>query len=479
MKRLRSMSTKKRRKIEQNPFFWSMHLNQMQEYLKPFALGIAPKQSKQKKQWKKRSIPISHPSPHRSIFDCTSIVPISARMALNTENRSITFRTNYVNEQTNKLFLDKTIPHELFLLMFEQLKIIKEWVNTERKCIQAFRSLVRLWLQRRYGTRLLNAEDPATLAEPIKPVLVFDYASRGLYCFELSTIKKDIESNLTYADWLDPEPLPPKNPFTNVPFTIGQLVKILHDLRVYGRNSWILESYRSSGMNERIFRNLFQAPLKIRVMQDKIKNQDSDFLELFDDFVDDEHDYHGLTSVTDTLTIKWAIRNETEHRLMQAWIGVFRNKHGVEVLHGMDEDVCDVYMRRIHNQTKRLFNDEINKHDMRDLGLKRFGVQSNVRVLRRTQRIAPTQWDELFPSSPYPSPPSPPLESPTLQPPTTQTPLPIQTPPAIIRTSIVPLETFPTPFNILVPIPPERLNRQFVNLVIDEAHTEEESSPSP
>lgn len=464
MKRLRSTNTTKRRKIEQGSFFWSMHPKQMQEYLKPFALGKPPKHSKSslrtmdrrraKRLAKQRAnLPPSPPRP-RSILDCISAIPISPRMALNTENRSITFRTNYINEQTNKLFLDKSIPNELFVLLLQQKVLLEEWVQIERKCISAFRNLVRIWLQRRYGTRLLNTEDPATMAEPIKPVLVFDYASRGLYCFEVSTIQKNIESSLSYTDWLLPEPLPPKNPFTNVPFTIGQNVKILQDLRIYGRNSWVLESYRSCGMNEQLFRNLFQVPLKYRILEEKIRNLDPDFLELFDEFVEDEHDYHNIATVTNINVLKWAIRNETTHRLIQEWICAFRNNYGIEIMYGMDEEALPILMRRIHVQTKKLFTDSVYKQDMVELGLKRFGLQSTVRVQRRQRQPdpTPTRGDPLL---------------------TTQV-LTALNAPIVIRTSTIPLETFPAPLNVFVPISPERLNRRIVNLLVDETHPQQE-----
>lgn len=453
MKRLRSMNMMKRRKIERQPFFWFMHQTQMQSYLKPFALGLAPKGQSKKRQVKPNHRTNFPPPRPRSILDCLTNIPISARMALNTEDRSITHRTETIYKHTNTIIREKSLPNELFVLLFKQKEILEHWVQIERKCIYAFRNLVRIWLQRRYGTRLVNTEDPATLAEPLKPILIFDHTSRGLYCFEVSTLQKNIESSLTYADWMAPEPLPPKNPFTNVPFTTGQLVKIFHDLRVYGKHSWVLESFRSCGLNLQRFHVLFQIPLKTFILHEKIRANDPDFLELFDEFVEDEHDYHGLASITDTLTIKWAIRKRHTHRLMQAWIKVFRMKQELEYTYGSDDDVFLVCVRKIHGDTKQLFINSVHKQDMIDLGLERFGIQSNVRIQRRQRQLvvdttAPTRGDALV----------------------TGISLPTVEPPVIIRTSIVPLETFPAPLNVLVPIPLERINRRIVNLLIDETH---------
>lgn len=99
-----------------------------------------------------------------------------------------------------------------------------------RKWIAAVRC--RIMRRRRIGDVDLYTLDP--IPEPSR-VYVYDYCSKSQYMFHTQTILKTFVNALTYSAFGITYPLVPKNPYTNIAWTLGQIVTIVAQIQA---NLW-------------------------------------------------------------------------------------------------------------------------------------------------------------------------------------------------------------------------------------------------
>lgn len=225
--------------------------------------------------------------------------------------------------------------------MVPYTKRLLTWAKKEQNVRFQMRKLVALWLLKKYQARMLNTEDPATMLEPDKPILIFDAKARGTYVFEASTLKRQMEENLGYCKWFVSEPQTPKNPLTNLPFGKGQIAAIFQQLAIYGASSWILEGYKAHHYNRHDFLETFRQPLRMRAVEHCRKNPScEDTIDFVTEFIEDEFDYHDIP-YTPTLTIlKWAMEHKSHLPYMKSWIDTWAEYYRATVVYG-DQVVRD------------------------------------------------------------------------------------------------------------------------------------------
>jgi hypothetical protein len=74
-------------------------------------------------------------------------------------------------------------------------------------------------------------------AVPVKQaVLVYDWPTRSVYQFHTNTIQQSIRTSLLFQSFGISSPRPPKNPYTNIPWTFAQLLVILEQIQ---HNMWL------------------------------------------------------------------------------------------------------------------------------------------------------------------------------------------------------------------------------------------------
>lgn len=292
-------------------------------------------------------------------------LPIEARTSFTwCIGTSITARLDYIDDLKEQLFMcthNVHLPQPVKDAMQYRLNTTEAWFHTERRCIVAFRFLAARWLYNHYKNRKLNEEDPATLAAPTKPVILYDSKQRGVYTFEATTIRKRCETALTFAQWMFPEPKRPSNPLTNLPFTEAQLITILQSIRNYGFGSWLMEAYRRAQWDLRGFLSLYLVPLKIRALEDLCRNNsDGEFQDMMIDFLEDHHAYHRIVFASHLKIIKWAIVNEPNTEYMKRWTSCFRRMHHIRIVHAseMSQQVLEA-LDEIYNETLELFQDNV------------------------------------------------------------------------------------------------------------------------
>jgi hypothetical protein len=107
---------------------------------------------------------------------------------------------------------------------------------------QRMRWLFRKWLRRVREHRISQRQHGAAVdlgtCEPIPEghrVTVFDVPTRSVYHFHTATIHRALLKDILYQRYAVPAPATPKNPYTNLPWSVGQLCVIMDQLQT---NLW-------------------------------------------------------------------------------------------------------------------------------------------------------------------------------------------------------------------------------------------------
>jgi hypothetical protein len=105
--------------------------------------------------------------------------------------------------------------------IFHQLKL--------RRIIRTWVSRIRI---RQYRRRLVGDTDLQTL-EPIAPkdaVQVVCHRTKSIYQFHVTSLIRMIRENLYFEQWGRADPMEPRNPYTNQPWSLPQLVELIHTI---------------------------------------------------------------------------------------------------------------------------------------------------------------------------------------------------------------------------------------------------------
>lgn len=237
---------------------------------------------------------------------------------------------------------------------------LRKWVQKEQMVRTSMRRLVCLWLQRKYGKRILNNEDPCTLMTPIKLVRFFDIKSRGVYQFEASSLKKQFDISLTYSSWMFPEPKHPKNPLTNIDFNEGQRITIINSLRNYGYTSMLIEAYKLAQWNIIHFRNDNYTQLKYHAINNICNNVGPETAELLSEFIELQYTENQKNDNNILHALNWAIKNKLDDSYMKTWINLMKKYYTIKARFMIqDNDVEHIKLNIIYVLSMQLFDNPI------------------------------------------------------------------------------------------------------------------------
>jgi hypothetical protein len=106
-----------------------------------------------------------------------------------------------------------------------------EIYEKNQKLRWAFKRLLNLWLKAKCKKRTMDSDLISMETVPKQEqVKVYCTKSRTLYIFSGSSLLKLVKSSLESQQGSISSPKPPKNPFTNVPFTYAQMIKVSSEL---------------------------------------------------------------------------------------------------------------------------------------------------------------------------------------------------------------------------------------------------------
>lgn len=280
--------------------------------------------------------------------------------------QGITQRYNYLESQKECIrhLLFYKVSIDIDIKKYEtKIKRLRFWIQKDQFVRTAMRRLVQIWLYKRYRNRYINTEDPATLSEPRLPIFVFDPKARGSYIFDAFSLRRSIQMNLTFTDWMFPEPAAPKNPLTNLPFTMPQVLRIIEQLRAVNATNWWIEAYYQLKFNLEYLKNIFDVPLKINSLTEIIKNRTSEeYIEYLQEFIEEQFDAHDIEFNSHLTILNWAAALLPNDRYMIKWGKIMFEFKKFRILYSIPQsDIENRLLDPLYSVTLRLFNmtDEI------------------------------------------------------------------------------------------------------------------------
>lgn len=294
--------------------------------------------------------------PFREIFPCLlSIlpdIPLDVQIAMSVCSPTLVGRQRHLQSLWKNVYALKATINEYDrhgvladkpLAIEEQANRLQHWFAKEQKVRTALRYLLAKWLYAKYKTRMLNTDDPCTL-EPCKnPVYIFDAARRGMYQLEASSLKRQVEFNLGFSDWLHPEPVLPKNPLTNLEFHPGQLLTVLQGIRRAGLGSWMLEGFTAKAFHLKLFRLHFGQPLRIHAVNELVKQPKSEQLtEFLQEFIVEMYDENEITKPSAKVILQWAAEHEMDDPYMQEWLRLWKEFSITKLQYNLRDNSNDV-----------------------------------------------------------------------------------------------------------------------------------------
>lgn len=197
----------------------------------------------------------------------------------------------------------------------------------------AFKRLLTTWLRRRCERVALPTTDPISLAEFERPVVIYDMAGRSRYQFEAQGLMVHIKNQLHNVNYGFPQPIIPRNPLTNLPFSLGQLVSIHTQLLTHGRSYWAFSALMECEGHLGRFFQLHEPALRKAAVQSHVFGEMNAYsAEEFHDFIATYSAFHGLAiSATDHIIIQYAIQYQLDNDYINCW----RRLYVVALMHNI------------------------------------------------------------------------------------------------------------------------------------------------
>ena len=194
------------------------------------------------------------------------------------------------------------------------------------------------WIFKKFFTKLrlqrfpsLNDVDPITLERITQPIQFPSFAQRKTYSFEANPFVKYLHNKLTHNDGHIPDPLFPKNPFTNEAFSLSQLMSLIDQARKYSYTSWAIESFISCRYNLTSFSTIHSKPLRLNALRATMANVSSwDSIDTLYDFIKIQHAFHN--ALFHMNLYKWAVNHAAKEKRIESWRKLCVKWYEVDIL---------------------------------------------------------------------------------------------------------------------------------------------------
>lgn len=188
------------------------------------------------------------------------------------------------------MMLERNIDLTMAIYGSEYLRIVNHIYSENQTVRWSFKRLLAIWLRRKSFKKQIGYETDLVTQESItadNKIEVLCLKSRCVYCFSGNTLIKSICSNLeTQVNGISLVTFP-KNPYTNLRFSYGQMFHIYNEcLKWCSKKSkpfpLTLAMYRDSMFGIRTFANMHRLYLQRNAAVQYIKNDDVDSTFLLD-----------------------------------------------------------------------------------------------------------------------------------------------------------------------------------------------------
>lgn len=191
----------------------------------------------------------------------------------------------------------------------------------EMKLRTAFRKVWYRWKIYQMNKKYKQEMDPITLSSPEKEVIVYDFPNKKKYTFDANALARYIETTLAYHQGGFADPQPPKNPWTNQPFSYSQLIVLYDQFKHHGELYWGMSTLRKYNFNISLWYQYHKSTLTLEAIKISLRTLDTpDSRDLLEDFILLQLDEEDI-AITDGLTnaYRTAMRNDPNHWYLQYW----------------------------------------------------------------------------------------------------------------------------------------------------------------
>lgn len=271
---------------------------------------------------------------------------------------------------------------------------VKKCVHLARKN-QRIRFLLSCFLKQWLFRRLIpgNDYDPVTCESPRRPIRFIDWPQRRIYTFEASTILRDMRERLLYQNYLFTEPKSPRNPYTNVEFSLGQYYSVFKQLRVLGLSHWALEGLTECLYNLEQFHNKFASPLRFAALKDCFSDPTNSVgKDLLYEFMEDQHDIHEKPFLS--AVYLWALDEAPTSSIVKFWRHLCMKYHELEIT-VRDPTTCRNYQKLyVIDHTRELCEHPSDLIALRNTHMKKIICRESPRLAIVIQ--SPPQEDAVY-----------------------------------------------------------------------------------
>jgi hypothetical protein len=209
------------------------------------------------------------------------------------------------------------------------------WEKENQRLRTIFKRFLQIWMHKRYKSRFINSVDVITLERPKNPIYVYDAKAKGVYQYEASTLKKSIDDDLSFTEWLFPSPKSPRNAWTNCSFTTLQLISIMKQMYAYEMTSSYLELFKKSKWNLATYTELYRVPIKLEGLKSMLRNTTSEeYTTLLTEFIEDEYEYNEIEFASHLVILKWCAFHRNRDVYMRRWSNQFEAYTRLCILNG-------------------------------------------------------------------------------------------------------------------------------------------------
>ena len=202
--------------------------------------------------------------------------------------------------------------NEAFLLQ------MNDQISANQTVRWAFKRLIQRWRVKKLRTA--NTADVSTMEPPKQPITIIDWPNRSRYVFEASTLFRDLKERLYANSYLFPTPLQPRNPFTNLPLSLGQLHFAIQDLGQRGFQDAALLLLRACDYERARFAHVGDRMLRAAAVRRMARGDPGaeEFQTLLLEFIEDQYELEGVNWVGSHLW-QWMLDYQFNHERIQAW----------------------------------------------------------------------------------------------------------------------------------------------------------------
>ena len=187
-------------------------------------------------------------------------------------------------------------------------------------CLRAcFRRFLHIWRSTRL--QAINTEDIVTMEVPKDPIYIVDWTGKNpsKSVFESSTLMRDITLRLLHHDGFFDCSQEPRNPYTNLPLTQGQLISVWIQLaRSKATASSAFTGFRQVRWDLYKYVVEYALQLQLHAFRTTMRNpMHPDYKDRMSDFIHfcyDQEDVEYPKSVFDNALVK-----SPSHRLLKQW----------------------------------------------------------------------------------------------------------------------------------------------------------------